>query len=421
MNVWRMIIRELRCRFGGFVVAVLSVGIPSGCLVGTLALIHQHDTETVRILTQQEENLAQRVAGMSEDVKRAMKHLGFNITILPSAQDLAQWHDQGAANVFMPQAYAAELARSELLTIEHIVPAIRYRAKWPERKWTVLFSALHSTVVKPAADGSGADLPNIPPGHVRLGAELHQGLSLSEGQPIAIMGHTFTVDACLPEQGNRDDVTVSFHLKDLQKLLDRDGMITEIRALECRCAWTDVDQVRKEVGHILPETRVVEHRSVALAKAKARTDVAEQGKQAIKQEALKRQELRHARLRFGAILVAFVSFGSVVWAGLVSLINARSRRAEIGVLRTLGFRTGQVLMLFLGRAAFVGLSGGVLGGALGLAVTTELLQNDGATGMDGLLWTWAAGLLLAVCVSLVAGAVPAVWAAQQHPADMVRE
>lgn len=425
MNVWHMITRELRCRVGSFLVAVLSVGVPSGCLVGTLALLRQHDVETVRILSRREQELAQRVASMSEDVKLAMKHLGFNITILPAAQDIARWHDEGAADVFMPESYAERLGASDLLTIEHIVPAIRYREKWPERKWTIFLCALGSGVAKPAADGSGATVPDVPTGRIRLGAELYQGLSLREGQQVPIMGRIFTVDACLPEQGSRDDVTLWFNLRDLQRLLGKEGMINEIRALECRCAWTDVAQVREEVRRVLPETRVIEHRSSALTKAEARTHVEEQGRQAIAQEARKRRELREARLRLGKILIVFVSFGSVVWAGLVSLINARSRRAEIGVLRTLGFRTGQVLILFLGRAGLVGLSGGALGGGVGLLAATALFRCPEGWGLAGqveaLLWAWGAGLVLAVTVSLIAGTLPAVWAAQQHPADMVRE
>ena len=120
-----------------------------------------------------------------------------------------------------------------------------------------------------------------------------------------------------------------------------------------------------------------------------------------------------------------------MWVGLLALGNVRARRTEIGILRAVGVRSGQVFLLFLGRAVLVGAVGAVVGYLVGfgLAVawdareTTEGALASGPVGAAGLFGPWLlVGVLLAApLLSAAASLAPALLAAQEDPADILRE
>jgi putative ABC transport system permease protein len=122
--------------------------------------------------------------------------------------------------------------------------------------------------------------------------------------------------------------------------------------------------------------------------------------------------------------------------GLFLVYNALAvcvaeRRHEIGVLRGLGATRGQVVRLFTGEAALLGLAGSLLGIPLGLAIARAGLEpmrgvlsklffaldpSGVEAGTDLLVVAVAAGVATAVAAALV----PALRAARERPADAVR-
>jgi len=128
--------------------------------------------------------------------------------------------------------------------------------------------------------------------------------------------------------------------------------------------------------------------------------------------------------------------GIALVVGLFLIYNTVSvavmtRRGEIGMLRTLGTTRGQVLRLFLGEALVLGLAGAVLGvplaklmaeGAIALTSTTvDTLYVATAAQVPALtLVHWLAGLGIAVPLSLMAAALPALEAARVPPVEAVR-
>ncbi len=113
-------------------------------------------------------------------------------------------------------------------------------------------------------------------------------------------------------------------------------------------------------------------------------------------------------------------------------VAVMSRRREIGMLRTLGVTQKQVLQLFLGEALVLGLAGALLGVPLakGLAelaialtsTTVDTLYVATAAKVPPLtFWHWLAGFGIAVPLSLVAAAQPALEAARVSPVEAVRD
>jgi len=101
----------------------------------------------------------------------------------------------------------------------------------------------------------------------------------------------------------------------------------------------------------------------------------------------------------------------------LTLLNARERRREMGLLRAAGWRAGDVVRLFLGEAAWIGLLGGVLGSGLALGGFAALSPTwPGAT-----LWVVLGGLALPALVSAGAAWYPAWAAAGELPVSSLNE
>ena len=106
------------------------------------------------------------------------------------------------------------------------------------------------------------------------------------------------------------------------------------------------------------------------------------------------------------------------------------RTKEIGVLKALGARSRDVLLLFIAEAAGIGLAGGLVGAmvAVGLArlgnsAVDRLTQSITSTTFD-VFRTDVAVLLIAVVIavilSTISGLLPALRAARQDPSRALR-
>jgi len=101
--------------------------------------------------------------------------------------------------------------------------------------------------------------------------------------------------------------------------------------------------------------------------------------------------------------------------------NVYERRKEIGTLMALGAEPGLILRIFLTKALWLGLAGGLGGFVLGSALALGL--GPSIVGISVLpmpmLLAWAVGI--ALLITLVASYFPARWAALLEPAVALRE
>ena len=106
------------------------------------------------------------------------------------------------------------------------------------------------------------------------------------------------------------------------------------------------------------------------------------------------------------------------------------RTKEIGVLKALGARSRDVLLLFVSEAAGIGLAGGLVGvliaiflGRLGNTAVDRLTQSIGGSGFQVFRTDFpvvVAAVLAAVLLSTVSGLLPALRAAREDPAQALR-
>jgi len=408
MTLFHLAIREIAQRGLHFIFSLLAVVLAVGSVTAVSAILQAHDMQTQTILAAKEADLERRVTKINNDMRKAMSKLGFNIIILPKDQNLGDWYAEDYASTCMPVEALDTLAGSHLKTIEHLMPCLHQRIKWPETKWTVLLNGRGSRVARPSLHTDDMPFESIPRGTVCLGHEIHWALGYKPKDRLVLMNREFKVYKCYPERGSKDDVTIWLTLQDAQDLLDKTGLINEIRALEALGSWSDIAGIRKEITQILPNTQVIEVSDLASAKTAARTKAIEEGKAALQRERVHRKELKAHRTRLALMLVPLVLLVCVGWLSLLAFRNVQDRKMEIGILGSLGYTCGQVLRLFLLRSSVLALAGGCLGFLSGR--------------LFGMLDCHMLGpaLLVSLVVTATATCAPALWASRQDPADILR-
>jgi putative ABC transport system permease protein len=136
-------------------------------------------------------------------------------------------------------------------------------------------------------------------------------------------------------------------------------------------------------------------------------------------ELLSRLRVALLGLSVVALLLACLGIANTMYTAVLE------RTQEIGILKAVGARSRDVLLLFVAEAAVIGLVGGIVGGAVAAA-----LSQVGNTAVDSLVPALAtesvevfrpdlvvaiAALALAVVLSMGSGLLPAMRAAAQQP------
>ena len=351
--------------------------------------------------------------------------MGFNILILPKDQNLGDFYAENYADKTMPEVYAKQLAdEPNIVTVRHLLPMLQAKMTWPEQKRKILLIGVKGEMPWAHRDNKKPILRPVEPGTVAVGYELHQSLDLKAGDTLTLMGTAFEVADLHPDQGTIGDITLWIDLGQAQQLLEKPGQISLIQALECACAWADLPRVRKEIQGFLPDTQVIELRSKALARAEARQEATRMTEVLLDSEKKAQLALKKEREKLSAILVPLVLVACVLLIVILAYLNVRERRMEIGILRALGLHTAQIFQVFLGKALLLGLLGAGIG-ILGAMVLAAVCLR-GTVESYSLPDTLPPALIVTVAlvtplVTALSSWLPALMAAQQDPALVLRE
>jgi len=423
MSLLRLVFREILHRKLSFLLGVFSATVAVACLVGEMAVLRKHDAHTDQIMAAKAAETQAKMAALQDDYRKLTLKMGFNVLILPKDQNLSDLYADDFASNYMPEEYATRLAKARVATINHVLPSLQQKVKWPEYERTVLLMGVRGE----AYIQSKQQKPLLEPvlhGTMILGHELARNLHLNSGDKTKLMGREFTVARINAERGNKDDITVWINLPEAQELLDKRGLINGILALDCTCDTVDrLGRIRAEVARLLPDTQIIEYSSQALARAEARQRAETEAQDTVAREKQNRARLRQERESFAAVLVPMVVLGAALWIGILSFSNVRERRTELGVLRALGLSSWQIMAIFLSRAALIGLAGGCLGYGAGFLLGAAWQEVPGAqvVAMPVSLELMMVALLGAQFVAVVAGWLPSYLATQQDPAVVLRE
>jgi ABC-type lipoprotein release transport system permease subunit len=449
MNVRRLVVREIKHRKLNFLLGLLSVAVAVASLVGAQTLLTADGIITARLLNAKEAEVEKSVAEkeavvqqtgkeLQDMIRKQMLGLGFNVLILPESQSLSELHLNGSMSATMPEEYVDRLANSNIVTVNHLLPSITKRISWEEHDVEVVVVGTRGEVPIQHRGMKKPLLAEVAAGKMVVGRQIQQQLDVKEGDTVQLKGREFTVSKIHAERGSVDDVTVWINLAEAQEILGMQNLIHAILALECGCSGDRISQIRAEIVGILPGTQVIERYSQALtraesrAKAKASAEKAyqqakESGEEQLALERSSRQDLEDRHSGFAAILVPLVVLGSIVTIGLLAFVNSRQRSQEIGILRAIGLSTQQLMLVFLIKAAAIGLFGGIAGVCAGLMVGRLLgsAQPD-MTNWNDLFASGNLGDMLvmaplaALLLSGLASWLPALLVARQDPAVILQ-
>ncbi len=118
-----------------------------------------------------------------------------------------------------------------------------------------------------------------------------------------------------------------------------------------------------------------------------------------------------------AIIVGGLVMTNTLW------MSVFERTREIGLLRALGWRQGQVLRLILGESLALSLLGGLVGIGLGMVSVLSLGDSLGFFGVVGVQFTpglFFQAIVTVTVLGLVGGAYPALWASHLLPLEALR-
>lgn len=409
MKLSYLIYREMFHRRLNFNLMLISVVLAVACGVSTVTLMRAQAFFNQR-----------QVQTLDDEIRKITKNLGFNVLILPKNENLSNFYADDFGVQTMPEAHVERLAASrDVFTIRHLRPALIRKIEWPEKNRQVILMGVRGVVPFAHRNPKKPLAAPVPAGKIDVGHLLGQELGLESGQSLVFRGETFEVNTVHPAQGSKDDITVWIDLAKVQQMLELPDQINMIQALECNCSSIDrLAEIEAEVSEVLGDrVQVVELATKAIARAKARTRVRAEGESRLR---------RWQRIATAIIPLTIVAAGLMV--GLLSLANVRQRRQEIGILRALGMRGGQVLRVLLAKPAVIGILGAIIGYLLGfgLAVALEFMWRDEAAQTASIQSLFLLPALLVVflltpVLTVMAGWLPAVHAAGQDPAAILHE
>lgn len=421
MSIIRLIFGEIWFRKTHFLLNLFAATLAVTLFVAGPTLVDGYHRESSRTLEKRREELAAESARYKDETRKIMLKMGFNLLILHQDTNMDDFWAEDYSAVDMPEDYVQRLANAKTLTLAtHIVATLQQKIEWNDRK--VLLTGYAKETAQPHKKKKKPMGHVVEPGHAYLGYRL--GIGKKEGEKIEILGREFTIARILPEKGSKEDITIAVHLADAQSLLGKEGKVNQILALGCKCEGALLPQVRKQLAEVLPETKITEKGSIALARAEQRALVDEQNEVQLQKTAETHEEVEGTLRTLDAVITPVVVLASAIWIGLLALANVRERRAEIGILRAVGLRSVRVLGLFLGKASLIGVLGGGLGFLLGTALAilfgVQALEV-GAESIRPSTTILLYALLGAPVVSMMACYLPALIALGQDPALVLRE
>lgn len=377
-----LVVQELWHRKLNFLLGALAVTVAVGLTVAYVTTADAARRETVRVT----------------------RDMGFNLRIIPRATDMDRFWSEGFSELTMPEDSVKKFVAytNAFFAFNHLVASLQGR--FPVGGREVILTGLAPTVTAAAQQGRPMGF-EIKPGTAHLGFEVAHRLGRKQGDSVELGGRRFTVARALVESGTDDDVRVFVALKDAQQLLGLEGRINEIKAIDCLCLTADEDPIsilRAELEKALPEAKVLQMRVLADARARQ----------------------RRMTEQYAAFVTPVLLIVCAVWVGALAALNVRERRAEIGVLRALGFGSGPIAALFLAKAAALGWVGAFAGywagSALALRFGPQIFQVTAKSiAAQPALLGWA--LIGAPLFAAIAMFIPTVLAVTQDPAVTLRE
>ncbi len=284
---------------------------------------------------------------------RLTRDMGFNLRIIPKGTDMNTFWTKGYSDYFMPEEYVNRFWKFKNFSFAHLTATLYKKITWHGED--VILTGI-APEIEPSGKKKTPMIFSIKPGTVYLGYEVANDRQIHQGDTIKIHNKSFTVAKTLSETGSMDDIKIYGFLPEFQALLNLNGKINEIMALDCLCSYNPAEQgsqlqmIRRQLSQVLPESKVIINTTIANA----------------------REKQRHMLEKYFAVITIFLIIVIAIWIGVLAMMNARERQFETGILRAIGHSGFRIAELFIGKAMIIGIISAVLGYVIGTLLALEL-------------------------------------------------
>jgi putative ABC transport system permease protein len=237
-------------------------------------------------------------------------------------------------------------------------------------------------------------------GEAIIGSDLAARLRVKAGESVDLAGPTENLHlriAGVVSTGGEEDGLLFLDLPLLQRALGLDGQLTMVRLL----VTAGGDSLAKRAATLqaelgagkVQEVRQIAHTSEGLL-AKVRL------------------------LMFLVTAVVLVSAGSSVTGTMSTTVLERSK--EIGLMKAMGGTRWEVLLIFSGEAAMLGVLGGVAGYLFGSGIAQFITKTVFAASSDFIPWISAVSLGVSIFLALLGSIGPLVSVFRLDPVRSLR-
>ncbi len=296
--------------------------------------------------------------------------------------------------------------------IKHVIPlaTTSVRVSYRDNTLITTLEAIPKKQLKILFDGTF----ELERGRIPRGKEVVLGNLLASqhlkgigvGDYITLNGERFRVSGIMKSVGNRMDDTAVIIPEEYLESIGKSKGSYDMIILDVS---GDVERVSKKVERALEKARGKNTFSVLTTK-----------------QLYERISLITNVVNAILLLIAAIS----LFVGTIGIMNTiymsvSERIKEIGVMKAIGASDGQIMLIILSEAAALGLIGGIIGILLGGIIVTgveKIAASAGATmfrvymGLDLILGS----LVFSVLLGIVAGYLPAKWAASLPPSEALR-
>jgi putative ABC transport system permease protein len=313
-----------------------------------------------------------------KEVAHQLETLGANILILPKSATLQDYYSADLNGATLPEQHVSQVLLASLPGVEKLSPKLcvptevggkstiltgilpqeEFQAKAVWQSVSMFSKKKHVGCAKAHADGPIDDSPEglatrrtiekLDDHGAILGADVASRANLKAGSSLIFFGEQFEVVAVLPQTGTVDDGRVFAHLHTVQRLAKTGEVVNAIEVLGC--CEDAAGQLVPQLAELLPDAKVVSISQVVET-----------------QVGVNRLMARSSVFVLGVLVVV----GGTSVASSTSA-NVRERRREIGTLMALGATPSLVARMFLLKAGWLGLAGGIGGYAAGMVLAMVL-------------------------------------------------
>ncbi|MEM6331558.1 MAG: ABC transporter permease [Planctomycetota bacterium] len=302
------------------------------------------------------------------------------------------------------EAYADKVKRIE--GVQQVIPGLLDTTAFPEKDLmyvpingmepgTMVFDRIEKNLV------SGRLLRTSDGAAVMLGKTLAEALGKTSGDTVEIDGEPYAVVGVNDSFSVIEKGSIIMPLAQVQKHMRREGEITGLSVIaDGKATAEDLDRIIAQIEAISPE----------LEAQRARDHIENQ-----------------PQIKLAVGMAWITSSIAIVVGGLgmlnTMLMSLQERIGEIGLLRAVGWTRRRIARMILAESVVLSLAGGFVGVLAAIGLVMLLSKFPAAKGfISGQidLAVMLQGILLAVGVGVVGGAVPAWKATRLAPAEALR-